>query len=390
MSVRIVPVLVAFGFATAVWSADPPPASPAPAPEPAHAAPAPGAEAAPAAPAADPSKAEGRFKNIQVLKGVAADDVVPAMQFISASLGVDCDFCHVQRQMEKDDKKEKETARKMITMTAAINRDNFDGHREVTCVSCHHGSPRPQRIPAVASSDHPAEPAEPPAGEPPAAAATLEKYVHAVGGQEAIAKVWSRSQKGKLSGFGPEPIPVDVLTKSAGRRITTVHSPNGDNITAIDGKSGWLGGGNRPPRDMSETESDAARLDAMLLLPSDPKSLFSEFKPAPPDTIDGKSMVRVLGTKSGRPPVELWFDAETGLLARQVRYVETPLGRLPTQIDYADYRDSDGVKIPYRWTVARPSGRFTIQVDESHQNVDIDDGAFRKPQPPPEHATPPS
>jgi hypothetical protein len=56
---------------------------------------------------------------------------------------------------------------------------------------------------------------------------------------------------------------------------------------------------------------------------------------------------------------------------------------MPTQIDYADYKDADGVKIPYRWTLARPSGRFTIQVSELQQNVPVDDARFVKPAAPP-------
>jgi hypothetical protein len=77
--------------------------------------------------------------------------------------------------------------------------------------------------------------------------------------------------------------------------------------------------------------------------------------------------------------VRLYFDDDSGLLVRLVRYAETPLGRNPTQIDYADYRDAGGVKIPYRWTIARPGGRFTIQVNELQQNVAIDDAKFAKP-----------
>ena len=73
--------------------------------------PPPAAPAAPAAAAADPSKAEGRFKNIQAFKGYPADAVFPAMQFMSASLGVDCGYCHVDREPEKDDK-EDDTAEK--------------------------------------------------------------------------------------------------------------------------------------------------------------------------------------------------------------------------------------------------------------------------------------
>src|SRR6516162_4724418 len=137
-----------------------------------------------------PKKAEEQFKNIQVLKGIPADQVFPTMQFIAASLGVECDFCHVQNAFEKDDKKPKQTARKMMEMMFAINKDNFQGNREVTCYSCHRGSARPMAIPAVLAEDmkepmgapHPAD-AEKRPGESPKAAATptadqlLERYV---------------------------------------------------------------------------------------------------------------------------------------------------------------------------------------------------------------------
>ena len=96
-----------------------------------------------------PKKAEEQFKNIQVLKGIPADQLIPAMQFITASLGVECQFCHVEGAFEKDDKKPKQTARKMMEMMFAINKDNFAGHREVTCYSCHRGSTGPIGTPPV-------------------------------------------------------------------------------------------------------------------------------------------------------------------------------------------------------------------------------------------------
>src|ERR1700733_2964635 len=94
------------------------------------------------APAAE-KKAEEQFKNIQGLKGIPADHLIPTMIFVVATLGVECDFCHVQGVFDKDDKKPKQTARKMMEMMFAINADNFDRHREVTCYSCHRGSPDP-------------------------------------------------------------------------------------------------------------------------------------------------------------------------------------------------------------------------------------------------------
>src|SRR5580765_8166829 len=238
-------------LSVAAWAAAPPPPPPPPAP-----------------PAADPSKTEGRFKNIQVLKGQPADDLVPAMQFISASLGVDCDFCHVEHAPEKDDKEEKQTARKMMAMTMAINQQNFDGHRRVTCVSCHHGSMHPASVPEVASADaKPAPPAAPKPADLPAGGAAVDKYVQALGGADAMAKVGSHAQKGKILGFGPDPVPVDISAKAPDKRISVVHNQRGDNITAVNGGSGWLGNTGRPPRDMSPSESEAARLDAALLFP---------------------------------------------------------------------------------------------------------------------------
>ena len=97
----------------------------------------------PAETGSTPKLAEEEYKNIQALKGIPADQVIRSMQFIAASLGVECEYCHVERAFEKDDKKHKVTARKMIGMMMAINKENFEGHREVTCFSCHRGSPNP-------------------------------------------------------------------------------------------------------------------------------------------------------------------------------------------------------------------------------------------------------
>ncbi len=98
-----------------------------------------------------PKLAEEQFKNIQVLKGIPADQILPAMQFITSSLGVECEYCHVREAhglaFDKDDKKPKLTARKMMQMVFAINKENFEGKREVTCYSCHRGAPNPISTP---------------------------------------------------------------------------------------------------------------------------------------------------------------------------------------------------------------------------------------------------
>src|SRR5215475_12507960 len=152
-----------------------------------------------------PKKAEEQFKNIQVLKGVPADQIFPTMQFITASLGVECEFCHVQNAFDKDDKKPKQTARKMMEMMFAINKDSFEGHREVTCYSCHRGSAHPVAIPIISDEEPKPEAAHPvadgAAAKPvyPAPDQLLDKYLAAVGGASAVQKISSRVEKGKIS-----------------------------------------------------------------------------------------------------------------------------------------------------------------------------------------------
>jgi photosynthetic reaction center cytochrome c subunit len=329
-----------------------------------------------------PKKTEEQFKNIQVLKGIPADQLIPTMQFVTAALGVDCEFCHVHNAFEKDDKKPKQTARKMMEMMFAINKDNFEGNRSVTCNSCHHGSAKPQAIPAVMTE----EPKEPMAGpnatakeaSGPAAEILLDKYVQAVGGAAAIEKVTSRVMKGTID-FGGKSLPIDIYAKDPDKRISFTHMPDGDSITAFDGHDGWLGTPGRPVHEMHGSELDAASMDADLQFATHLKSMFSAMQVEGTEKIGDHEAYVLVGQRAGKTPVRLYFDEQSGLLLRLVRFGDTALGWLPTQIDYADYRDTSGVKMPYRWTLSRPSGRFTIEVSEVKQNVPVDDAKFAKP-----------
>jgi len=200
---------------------------------------------------AKPKMAEDVFKNIQVLKGVPADQFIPTMQFIGASLGVECDFCHVERAFEKDDKKPKQIARKMMQMMFAINKENFDGQREVTCYSCHRGSMKPVSTPLIAIDS-----AMPSSGEGmqvasadgslPAADTIIQKYIKALGGADLIEKISSRIQKGKVTGVGEQAVAIDIYTEKPGKRISIMHLQNGDSVTAYNGTEGWTGMTGRP------------------------------------------------------------------------------------------------------------------------------------------------
>jgi photosynthetic reaction center cytochrome c subunit len=335
-----------------------------------------------------PRTAEQAYKNIQVLKTIPADQLIPSMQFIAASLGVECEFCHVAGAFEKDDKKPKQTARKMMEMMFTIDKTNFEGKQEVTCYSCHRGNVKPVPIPVIPEGNvvEQLRPmgAEAREEEKQKAEAKipvdpiLEKYIAAVGGAEALKKIKSRVEKGSADVSGRK-FPIEVYAEGPDKRATVMHLPNGDSVTAYNGSAGWLSFPGRPTHWMSQPEAEAARLDAEFYLPLRMKEIFSEFRVAGTEKVDGKDVTLVLGLRSGKPEVKFYFDPESGLLVRMVRYAATPLGLNPSEIDYADYRETGGVKIPYRWTIARPSGRFTIQVEQVQHNVAIEAAKFVPP-----------
>jgi photosynthetic reaction center cytochrome c subunit len=335
-----------------------------------------------AALAADTKTAEEVFKNITALKGTPADQLVPAMQFISASLGVECSTCHVEGKPEADDKGPKKTARAMIEMTNMINKNAFNGRSQVTCYSCHNGHERPTAIPPVLESD-PAprtEAARPAAGTPqPTADDVIAKYVAAVGGADAMKKITSRVGKGEITAMGSKQS-IELFTKAPNKRITITHSANGDSMTAFDGTIGWMGNTGRPGREMDATGAGAAALDAEFAIGLRLKELYPMLRRGRPESVNGVECEVLNGTANGSHPMaRFYFAKDTGLLLRMVRYADTPVGRNPTQVDYADYRDVDGVKVPFRWTLSRTNGRFTIQLAEVKANVPVEDSRFAKP-----------
>jgi hypothetical protein len=335
------------------------------------------------------------FKNIQVLKQVPSDQLIPAMQFITASLGVECGFCHVEGAFDKDDKKPKQTARKMMEMMISINADNFDGHREVTCFTCHRGSSRPVAIPiiAVAEPNAAAESARNSGSASPAATAQaahlptvdaiLEKYIQALGGETAIAKLSTLVETGTTT-LGAHQFPIEIFDRNPDQRSSVIHLSDGNLVTTYDGKEGWTSTPGRPLRPMNSADKALAKLDADLHLAIDLKQTFDELKVDRQENVLDRRAYVVLGSMKGIPPVQFYFDETSGLLLRDMRYIESPLGLNPVQTDYFDYREVGGVKLPFRWIVSRPTSHFEVQLNKVQQNVPIDDSKFAKPVPSPE------
>ena len=86
------------------------------------------------------------FKNIKVFNGVPASDMIPAMEFMSASLKYQCSDCHNPKDYSEETRM-KETTRQMVIMQREINAKNFNNKLEVTCMTCHGGAEHPTATP---------------------------------------------------------------------------------------------------------------------------------------------------------------------------------------------------------------------------------------------------
>jgi photosynthetic reaction center cytochrome c subunit len=339
-----------------------------------------------------PPMAEQVFKNVQVLKGIPVDEFMNTMGIFSAALGMSCEDCHAANDSKwenyaLDTSTKKRTARRMIQMVNAINKDHFGGRAMITCWTCHRGGDRPKVTPNLDTLYNlPDEPNDVIVAAPgaPAADGILDKYIQALGGAQRVGALTSFVAKGTSTGYGPEgnARPVEIYAKAPNQRTVIIHTLNGDSTTVYDGRAGWIAAPLRPVAVLSLSGGtlEGARLDAELSFPARIKQLFSNWKVGFPTTLNERDVQVVQGTASGGSLGTLYFDNESGLLVRFVRYSDSIVGRSPTQIDYSDYRDVAGVKMPFRFTVTWLDGKETFELTDLQPSVSIDATKFARPR----------
>ena len=120
------------------------------------------------------------------------------------------------------------------------------------------------------------------------------------------------------------------------------------------------------------------------------KQALKSWRGAIPATLGDHDVQVIEGLTESGLPVKLYFDDESGLLLRQVRYTETPIGRNSWQIDYDDYRSvgTSGVKMAFKWRVLWQSGDSTMELTDVQPNATVDAARFARPAAPPRPRTP--
>jgi hypothetical protein len=349
-----------------------------------------------AAASTKPKMVEDVFKNVQALKGLGVDDFLLTMGIMSAAVGSDCVGCHPSAGTDHVDwaldTPRKRTARRMVQMVTAINRDNFNGRQIVTCWTCHRGRDRPVTTmtldvvygpPTDESSDDVLTQAQ----GVPSVDQVLDKYLQAIGGARNVARVTSFVATGKsvgYRGFGGGGV-VEVSAQAPDKRATHISFPEypdrGVSVRTYDGRTGWIATPLAVVRkyELAGSERDGARLDAMLSFPTQIKQALTNVRVGPPSTIGDQDVTVLQGNGPNGTLATLYFDDASGLLVRMVRHGRSPIGRVPTQVDYADYREIGGIKFPFRWTFAWLDGRDNFEFSDVKLNVPIDAAKFGEP-----------
>jgi photosynthetic reaction center cytochrome c subunit len=347
-------------------------------------------------------------KNIQVLKDVPPDQLQLTMQYIAASLGVQCNYCHVQGQNDLDDKDTKKTARDMMRMVDKLNATFFDGKPRVSCASCHNGRSKPVRTAPLAIEMTPEQAAAAARGRggqgrgagpqaPPVPTETVDqviaKYVEALGGAPALQSAKTRVMTGTQTTRDLVTSNITVQEKATGEYRIDVATQPIATIRATDGKAAWMvgggrGGGGAPdaPRDLSGFQLQQGLRLADLALPLHLKERYSSLVVNKAyETIDGRPAVSITGSPYPNVTERLTFDRETGLLLR--RTIETGSGgvgfnimNLGEQITYGDYRDVSGIKVPHTIRHATWNQVTTEKFTDVKINAPIADEVFAKPK----------
>lgn len=365
--------------------------------------------APPAVQAAPPEKTVGQTgKNIKVLNDLPQSQLYPAMRFMAASLGFQCGSCHVIRngwiEAPADDKPEKQAARQMIKMVVEMNKTYFGGNPTVSCYTCHRGQRSPQGTPVL-----PLQMLSPrSSGGSPAAGSTisstltsglpsaddvLNKYLAAVGGKAATEMITSSVVKGSTTTAVGQVVAYEAEQSAPdkGRETFAVQNVAGRTCAGdsrceyervINGRHGWVKNGQGIQELVGEQLADQKLLFPLFQILR-LKDQYSRFRVSGREKIDDRDVYVVSAVRSDDRFERLYFGVETGLLRRRISYMRTLIGMIPQQTDFDDYRDVDGLKLPFTITMsyADPgSPPITRKFAEIKLNVPIPESEFEKPR----------
>jgi len=348
------------------------------------------------APAQQPGSAGATRPKLEVLQSLPEAQLFPLMNLIATSLGVRCDYCHVQANpdlsrtpsnvggwvWDRDDKLQKRRAREMMKMVVDLNASRFRGEAKVTCYTCHRGATQPSRLPTLPPPPDPSGARTRPPTPLPSADRILAAYVSAVGrgdsaapGTGMIIRGWDDRSEGRYGKF-------EITVAGADRYRVTLTGPELTLKQGLYGEVAW-GVTNTGVQPFSSPAA-VARMRRIAMRYRPVKELPPNARVVGIERVDDRDAYVLQGRIDSVTTQRSYFDVVTGLLRREITTTETLLVPLEEQVDYDDYRDVGGVQLPFRVQISdgAPYSTTTRTVLEIRRNVPVADSLFHPPPAP--------
>jgi photosynthetic reaction center cytochrome c subunit len=326
--------------------------------------------------------ARAEQKNVKLLTGMNDTQLIKTMNMMRASLGVHCDFCHVVNEktgwdFASDEKQPKRMARHMIEMVEGINQQNFENNPVVSCNTCHRGSTRPWSLVTLPQTPPPFPTPIPAKPTLPTRDEVVSKYAAAVG--DASRWQLTRVLRGTREGSDGKTTPFEAET-SAGKWHVVGDTPRGRLEQGISGAHGWIRS-DKGVQPMKEDDVEHFHELADLYEPLPPQAIPADARVVNKEKIGEHDAVILLARLNDTTRERLFFDTQSGLLLRRVLLTRVPIGEIPEQTDFDDYRDAGGTKFPFfvRLSLVDPWNSATRRYSEVQLGAKVDDSIFKAP-----------
>jgi hypothetical protein len=211
----------------------------------------------------------------------------------------------------------------------------------------------------------------------------LDHYVQAVGGKDALEKVTSRAMKGTLENSDDGTTsPAEVFTKAPDKYLAVVNlGDGGQMLEAWNGAAGWGKDPDSGLHDTGKAEQAAAKRDYDFYREVRLKELFPKMALSGKTKVDDRDAYLIDATSPDGATEKLYFDVESGLLVRRdFERVNIDDGIVLYEVDYDDYKDVEGLKLPATVRRKTPDYTLTYRFTEIKQNVPVEDARFNKPE----------
>jgi len=208
----------------------------------------------------------------------------------------------------------------------------------------------------------------------------LQRYEQALGGKEAVAGIKSFKLKGTFD-LNRMHGTIEGWRKEPRKTLSVIEFPYiGTLKKGFDGETRWVQTPagtftDTSPQEVAELERDAEAYSAGTI-----KSQFESMRLENKARLSGRDVYVIEGKPIKGPSEKLFFDVESGLLLRwDMARRQSNRGTVFVKVHLGDYKDVNGVKVPFKIRFAFESFNFTVNLEEVQHNIDIDDAVFRKP-----------